>query len=53
MKILNAGRVAAAIACLGMVAQPSLAVTPIATAPTVADVALADGGLFAGKVVNA
>lgn len=54
MKILVAQRVAAAVACFGMLVQPALAGAPVAaSAPAVADIALADGGLFVGKVVNA
>lgn len=52
MKIGIAQRVAAALACVGMIAQPALATGP-AAAPAVADVALAGGGMFVGKVVNA
>ncbi|MEN0111485.1 MAG: carboxypeptidase-like regulatory domain-containing protein [Planctomycetota bacterium] len=51
MKIGIAQRLAAALACVGMIAQPSLATAPVAS-PAVADVALADGGVFVGKVVN-
>lgn len=55
MKIVVAQRAAAALACVGMLVQPALAASPVAVpaAPAVADVALADGGLFTGKVVNA
>jgi len=54
MKILVAQRVAAALACFGMLIQPTLAGAPIAeSAPAVADVALGNGGVFVGKVVNA
>lgn len=53
MKIVVAQRVAAALACVGMLVQPGLAATPVAAGPVVADVALAQGGLFSGKVVNA
>ncbi|TWT94025.1 hypothetical protein Pla108_37360 [Botrimarina colliarenosi] len=52
MKIVIAQRVAAVVACVGMVAQPALATTPVAV-PAIADIALAEGGLFTGKVVNA
>ena len=53
MKIQVAQRLAAAVACVGMLAQPALATSPVVTKSTVADVALAEGGLFSGKVVNA
>ncbi len=53
MKIVVAQRVAAALACVGMLVQPALAATPVAAAPVVADVALAQGGVFSGKVVTA
>jgi hypothetical protein len=56
MKILVAQRIAAAMACFGMLIQPALAGAPIvesAQAPVVADVALGNGGVFVGKVVNA
>lgn len=56
MKILVTQRIAAAMACFGMLIQPALASAPIvesAQAPAVADVALGNGGLFVGKVVNA
>ncbi|MEQ8849605.1 carboxypeptidase-like regulatory domain-containing protein [Botrimarina sp.] len=49
-------RVAAAVACVGMLAQPVVAATPVAApqaVPAVADIALGEGGLFTGKVVNA
>lgn len=52
MKIVVAQRIAAALACVGMLAQPAFAQAPVAM-PAVADIALADGGLFTGKVVNA
>lgn len=52
MKIVVAQRVAAALACIGMLAQPALAGSPVAQS-AVADIALADGGLMTGKVVNA
>lgn len=52
MKIVVAQRVAAALACIGMLVQPALAGSPVAL-PAVADIALADGGLMTGKVVNA
>lgn len=52
MKMVVAQRLAAALACVGMLAQPALAGAPLST-PAVADVALQQGGLFAGKVVNA
>lgn len=56
MKLQIAQRFAAVLACAGMLAQPALAGAPVAApqaAPAVADVALAEGGLFTGKVVNA
>lgn len=53
MKILVAQRLAAAVACVGMLAQPALATSPAVARSAVADVALAEGGLFSGKVVNA
>lgn len=52
MKIVVAQRVAAALACVGMLVQPALAGSPVAL-PAVADIALTDGGLMTGKVVNA
>lgn len=56
MKIAVAQRAAALLACFGMLAQPALATNPLAAGPAptpaVADVALADGGVFTGKVVN-
>jgi hypothetical protein len=55
MRIEVAQRAAALLACLGMLSQPALATSPVAaqTAPAVADIALAEGGVFTGKVVNA
>lgn len=50
MKVLDLQRMAAAIACVGLLAPPSFAEVPT---DSVADVALRDGGLFVGKVVNA
>lgn len=52
MKIVVAQRLAAALACVGMLVQPAMATSPVAAAP-IADVALASGGVFSGKVVNA
>lgn len=52
MKIVVAQRVAAALACVGMLAQPALAGSPVVHT-AVADIALADGGMMTGKVVNA
>lgn len=49
MKIRVAHRLAAAIACVGLITPQSA----FAAAPAIADVALADGGVFVGKVVNA
>lgn len=54
MKILVAQRVAAAMACFGMLIQPTLAGAPVVeSAPAVADIALGEGGVFVGKLVNA
>lgn len=54
MKILVAQRVAAALACFGMLIQPALAGAPVVeSAPVVADIALSEGGVFVGKVVTA
>lgn len=52
MKIIVAQRMAAALACVGMMIQPALAGSPVA-APAIADIALSEGGVFAGKLVNA
>lgn len=52
MKIVVAQRLAAAVACVGMLAHPALAGAPIVADPAVADVALAEGGIFTGKVVS-
>ena len=55
MKITTLQRVAAAIACVGMIV-PSAALSndvPQAPAASIADVALADGGLFVGQIVDA
>ncbi|QDV73499.1 carboxypeptidase-like regulatory domain-containing protein [Botrimarina mediterranea] len=54
MKIVVAQRIAAAMACFGMLIQPALAGAPIVeSAPAVADIALSNGGVFVGKVVTA
>lgn len=42
----------AAVACCGMTFSPAMAAPP-GQAPLVADVALADGGVFSGQVVDA
>lgn len=52
MKIRVAQRLAAAIACVGLIAPPS-AFAGTAATPAVADIALGEGGVFVGKVVNA
>lgn len=52
MKILLAQRVAAAVACLGfLMPQGAFAGQPVAA--SAADIALRDGGLFVGQVVDA
>ncbi len=53
MNILVAQRLAAAIACLGMMIPPSVFANTPTLAEPVADVELGAGGQFVGKVVNA
>lgn len=52
MKIEAVQRAAAALACLSMLVQPALAASPV-PASGVADIALGEGGLLTGRVVNA
>lgn len=54
MRIQTLGRFAAAIACIGMI-LPTVALSaepPVAKAPSL-DVALGEGGVFRGQIVNA
>lgn len=55
MKFITLQRFAAAVACLGMI-LPSMALSNETTHPPSAggiDIALADGGVFVGQIVNA
>ena len=52
MKITAAQRFAAALACIGMLLPQSAFAAPVAKAP-IGDIALRDGGLLVGLVVDA